>query len=284
MRRFTVNLLWATAASALPTLEERDFSTWSPPGAGDVRSPCPGLNSLANHGFIPHDGKNMTLDTIIQGLADGMNIDAPFASFLFAGGSLAAPDNRQLQSFDLNDLDQHNFPIEHDASLSRQDAFFGNDYSFNQTIFNQVLSFYDGMANTSIPVASKAKYARVQDSQQRDPTFTYGPREFILSYGETALYLSIMGDPTTGVAPVDYVKIFFEQERLPYNEGWRKPTQQTTLLTVGDMINQLYASSPEPLPEGLEILTVGAYQDALAGINPVTNALGNLTCGVAGTC
>ena len=173
---------------------------------------------------------------------------------------------------------------EHDASLSRQDAFFGNDYSFNQTIFNQVLSYYKGMPKTSIPVAAKAKYARVQDSQKRNPTFTYGPREFILSYGETALYLSIMGDPTTGVAPLNYVKIFFEQERLPYKEGWRKPAQQTTLLTIGNMINQLYAASPEPLPEGLEDLTVGAYKDALAGRDPVTNAVGNLTCGLAGTC
>lgn len=104
-------LLLTATASALPAPEERDFLTWSPPGPGDVRSPCPGLNSLANHGFIPHDGKNMTLDKIISGLAAGMNIDLPFASFLFAGGSLAAPDNKQLQSFDLNDLDQHNFPI-----------------------------------------------------------------------------------------------------------------------------------------------------------------------------
>lgn len=104
-------LTLATAVWALPTIEQREFTTWSPPGAGDVRGPCPGLNSLANHGFIPHNGKNMTLDKIIAGLGAGMNVDVPFATFLFAGGSLSAPDNKQLQSFDLNDLDQHNFPI-----------------------------------------------------------------------------------------------------------------------------------------------------------------------------
>lgn len=140
------------------------------------------------------------------------------------------------------------------------------------------------MASTSIPVAAHAKYARVQDSQQRNPTFTYGPREFVLSYGETALYLSVLGNPTTGVAPLDYVKVFFEQERLPYNEGWRVPAQQTTLLTVGNMINELYSNSPEPLPEGLEVLTVGVYKDVLEGRDPVTNAVGNVTCGLAGTC
>ena len=27
-----------------------------PPGEGDQRGPCPGLNALANHGYIPRDG------------------------------------------------------------------------------------------------------------------------------------------------------------------------------------------------------------------------------------
>jgi hypothetical protein len=49
----------------------------------------------------------------------------------------------------------------------------------------------------------------VKTEEGRDPTFTYTPQQFILSYGETALYLSVLGDPTTGVAPVDYVKTFF---------------------------------------------------------------------------
>ena len=30
--------------------------TWVAPGAGDQRGPCPGLNALANHGYLPHNG------------------------------------------------------------------------------------------------------------------------------------------------------------------------------------------------------------------------------------
>ena len=29
---------------------------WAPPGAGDLRGPCPGLNALANHGYFPRNG------------------------------------------------------------------------------------------------------------------------------------------------------------------------------------------------------------------------------------
>lgn len=46
--------------------------------------------------------------------------------------------------FDLNMLNQHNFPIEHDASLSRMDAFLGDHVSFKQEIFDQVLDFFEG--------------------------------------------------------------------------------------------------------------------------------------------
>ncbi|KAJ7676638.1 Chloroperoxidase [Mycena polygramma] len=30
--------------------------SFKPPGDGDLRGPCPGLNAMANHNFIPHNG------------------------------------------------------------------------------------------------------------------------------------------------------------------------------------------------------------------------------------
>ena len=137
----------------------QNLSTWSPPGPGDVRSPCPGLNALANHGILPHNGKGMTLPILIKGLKDGMNVGADFATAIGAAGILSVPANLLAMSFDLNDLDEHNFPIEHDASLSRADYNInhGDNYSFNQTIFDTVLEYYSCMNETSIPVASAAK-------------------------------------------------------------------------------------------------------------------------------
>ncbi|KAM7187102.1 Chloroperoxidase [Rhypophila sp. PSN 637] len=34
--------------------------TYAPPGPNDLRSPCPFINTLANHGYIPRDGRNVT--------------------------------------------------------------------------------------------------------------------------------------------------------------------------------------------------------------------------------
>lgn len=65
------------------------------------------------------------------------------------------------------------------------------------------------MSETSIDVAAKAHYARVQFERGEDKNFTYGATQYTLTYGESALYLSTMGDPVTGVAPLEFVKILF---------------------------------------------------------------------------
>lgn len=218
-----------------------------------VRSPCPGLNTLANHGFINHSGKNMTIPGLLVGLAEGMNMGADFTVAIGGAGLLSSP-NPFGGSFDLNDLDQHNFPIEHDASLSRGDAYFGNDYSFNQTDFNQVLSYYKGMTETDILTSSKARYARVQNSNETNPDFTYGFREFIFSYGESAIYLQTMSSPlSNGVAKIDYIKSLFENETLPYELGWRPSAVPITLVSLGAQVLQLFDALPTAIPEGESI-------------------------------
>lgn len=239
----------------------------------DVRSPCPGLNALANHDICPRSGKGYTIPILTKCLAEGMNMGADFSLVVGAAGIGSNPNPLSLQ-FDLNQLDRHDVVIEHDASLSRADASTGNNYSFNQTIWDTVLAYYGGMENATIPVAAKAKYNRVTTEAGRDPVFTYTPQQFIFSYGETAIYLSTMGDPVTGVAPLKYVRALFEEERLPYAEGWTKPTAPTTLVSLAAMIFELNIANGEELPEGL-LLTESTLKAAYRGLDPVTGAVLN---------
>lgn len=254
----------ATTIAAFPSIpaEKRDdprFYTWSPPGPGDVRSPCPGLNTLANHGFIHHDGKNMTIPHLIAGLKAGLNVGADFSTAIGEVGFFDNPAGPLAQFFNLDQLDKHNYLIEHDGSLSRRDAYFGNDHSFYFPNWNQVLQVYGNKAITDIPTAAKAKYTRVSNSRAIDPNFTYGPQQFILSYGETALYLQTMGDPYSGKSRLDFIRMLFEQERLPYELGWRPSASEINLNTLGAMVLQLYLASPEPAMEGL-LVTADTYK------------------------
>lgn len=63
-----------------PNLNDPRFTNWVAPGPGDLRAPCPGLNTLANHGFIHHNGRNMTIPHLLEGLAAGMNIGPDFTT------------------------------------------------------------------------------------------------------------------------------------------------------------------------------------------------------------
>ncbi|KAJ8116394.1 heme-thiolate peroxidase [Boeremia exigua] len=256
------------------------FKVFRPAGFGDVRSPCPGLNALANHNFIPHNGKGNTIPILIRGLAEGMNMGADFTAAIGGAGLLASP-NPLGGSFDLDDLNMHNFPIEHDASMSRQDAALGNLQPFYNPNWQQYLRFFDGKATTDVPTASQAKFARYNDSLTKNPEFVYGLREAVLSYGENALYLQTMSDPVTGNAKIEYVRSLFEKEQLPFDLGWRPSKAPITLVSLGAMVAELYAVSPEPASEGAKI-TLDSYEDALVAVAGGSNVLANLTQGISG--
>lgn len=127
----TMKFILLTSVAIAPALA--NYHPWSPPGPGDgipkprsnsilvltflitVRAPCPVLNSLANHGFLPHNGKNIDKNTTIKALADGVNIDAELAGFLHDFAVTTNPEPNAT-TFSLANLGRHNV-LEHDASL-----------------------------------------------------------------------------------------------------------------------------------------------------------------------
>jgi hypothetical protein len=52
---------------------------WMAPGPDDVRSPCPLLNTLANHNTIPHSGKNLTIPVLAAGFNKFVNVGSDVA-------------------------------------------------------------------------------------------------------------------------------------------------------------------------------------------------------------
>lgn len=73
------------------------------------------LNSLANHGYIPRDGKGINKQMAIEVLSSVLNWDVSVVSQLY---DFAQPTNpaANATTIDLNHLTTHNI-LEHDASL-----------------------------------------------------------------------------------------------------------------------------------------------------------------------
>ena len=73
------------------------------------------LNTLANHGFLPHDGQDITREVTENALFDALNINKTLGGFLFDFALTTNPE-KNATTFSLNDLGNHNI-LEHDASL-----------------------------------------------------------------------------------------------------------------------------------------------------------------------
>jgi len=50
------------------------------------------MNTLANHGFLPHDGRNITRETLVEGLHDALNFNTSLSSLMFDMGVVANPE------------------------------------------------------------------------------------------------------------------------------------------------------------------------------------------------
>jgi len=63
--------------------------TYCPPQKGDLRSVCPALNTMANHGYIPRDGRNLTFSVLYRGLKACYGLTSSLSAFLVIGGFIA---------------------------------------------------------------------------------------------------------------------------------------------------------------------------------------------------
>ncbi|KAK7039906.1 Chloroperoxidase [Favolaschia claudopus] len=220
----------------LPPAEMHQFIA---PKATDIRAPCPGLNTLANHGYLPRNGRNVTVDMIVQGSLDGFNagVDAilPFAKFGLLASNVASTVN-------LDELVLHGL-IEHDASLSRVDAALGDPLHFSEQIFSTLAHSNPGVNYYNTTSAGHVQFARLADSLKKNPNVTNTPHEFKIRTRESAFYLSVMGEPLTGIAPKKFVNIFFRENRLPIQEGWKRPKTLITAATLGALQTVIVANS-----------------------------------------
>jgi hypothetical protein len=50
------------------------------------------MNTLANHGFLPHDGRNITKANAVAALGNGINFDPDLASLMWEQAVIANPE------------------------------------------------------------------------------------------------------------------------------------------------------------------------------------------------
>lgn len=194
------------------------------------------MNTLANHGFLPRDGRNITRENAIHALGTGISFDSELAGIMWDQAVIANPEPNAT-FFTLDNLNRHNV-LEHDASLSRSDAFFGNNHVFNQSVFDTSTVYWTTDILTPVQIAN-SKLARQVTSRAYNPDYTFSTTTEEFSLGEVAAPFIVFGtlqDPTVEKNLVTY---FFENERLPSELGWTKKEAPVTLTDITSVANVL---------------------------------------------
>ncbi|KAL3482132.1 Chloroperoxidase [Aspergillus californicus] len=215
-----------------------DTHHWKAPGAEDFRGPCPMLNTLANHNYLPHDGRALTRSVVVGALTSALNFNESLANTMFDNALVANPEVNAT-FFTLDHLNRHNV-LEHDASLSRADAYTGSNHIFNSTIFAQTTSFWTSETLTAAMLAN-SKIARQITSKAFNPTYTFTETTEQFSLGEVAAPIIVFGDMEGGTVERDLVVYFFENERLPTELGWKAKSEaitQEAVMGVSVMISE----------------------------------------------
>lgn len=202
-----------------------------------ARGPCPGLNTLANHGYLPSNGREITRDILADAMLEGFNIAKSDAIILFSQAVRTNP-KPFARTFDLDTLGREGV-LEHDFSLrsvlclsfahvhspfrdlvrvctltyiacSRSDRFFGDPLPFNESIWKETASFFTTPEITIQQVAD-ARMARLATSKRTNPEHQKSLLADGFSWGECASFFEIMADGTTSTVRKDFIEYWFRK-------------------------------------------------------------------------
>jgi len=181
------------------------------PTPSDSRSPCPGLNALANHGILPRNGRHIEYNTFVEAITSSYNL-APSAVSILVKGAFNFFDNGRGY-LDLEDVTSHNV-IEHDASFTRADMAFAPD---QRKPHAKTIDLF-------LARASDGKHVSVTDLTYQSSIRRHECRATNGQYSLNSFSEKFFGDMNsafiTGIfgGLVDDLKIWLKEERFP--DGW----------------------------------------------------------------
>ncbi|GJE97276.1 chloroperoxidase [Phanerochaete sordida] len=240
-----------------------DPHAFCPAQEGDSRAPCPAMNSMANHGYLPRDGKGVTADIIVDALMAAFRLSKPLAWALTHGALLLL--DQGSAPFELHDLARHN-KVEHNASLYHPNAGPREEYAPLHGDAALLKEFFATSKDGRVMTAEDVARVRVRREAATPIDFVHAE----LARGEMAIVLNMFNNPDAALhdegvplqprssvssfvrslfgykdtganrqldgVPIERMQYWFEHERLP--PDWT-PYHETTLLETIGTINRL---------------------------------------------
>ncbi|EME80673.1 uncharacterized protein MYCFIDRAFT_98841, partial [Pseudocercospora fijiensis CIRAD86] len=231
------------------------------PKSTDIRGPCPGLNTAANHNFLARDGIT-TFGELVDAQQNVYGVGYDLAVLLATLGvgldgdpvtmklSLGCDATTRTATPGLGPepgLNGHN-KFEGDTSLTRNDYFLnnGDNYKFNTTLYNQMIQqcSVGGVNTAGCNEANIARYRkqRYDDSVAHNGNFYYGPKSLLLYGAASFLYELFPSKGELGTPDKQTMDYFFKNEQLPQN--WFSRVDPYSIPLVAAEIFKQYEAYP----------------------------------------
>ncbi|KAK7962759.1 Cloroperoxidase [Apiospora aurea] len=170
-----------------------------------LRAPCPGLNALANQGYLPRDGKNLTLPMLEAALMEALHMTGTVAHAL---ADQMKPVLREDGTFDLSDSRMHNV-LEHDTSLTRLDFRQGDNFTMQPKLLEAMIDDAEGG-----PVTLKT-LAKTYTRRNREHAASGGqPLGLVMAFKDLLVKVGYINTEATGRPTPEQVRRFWTDERF----------------------------------------------------------------------
>ena len=272
------------------------------PGPNDQRGPCPGLNAMANHNYLPHNGVatisqfvtqtnkvfGMGLDLGLFLSTYGAVVDGNGVSWSIGGPTASVGSISSLLGTPQGISGSHN-KYEGDSSPTRGDLYqYGNDYKVQVPQFQALYDLGKAQDSYDLTVLTQHRVNRFQQSIQNNPYFFYGPFSgVIVTPAAYTFIFRYMGNKSAaypeGYLNGEVLKSFFAingtdgnfqytpgYERIPDNWYTRNKADPYGILELSADTDAMGLAHPEFLVPGGNLGATNTY----VGLDPA-----NLTGG-----
>ncbi|KAJ7860638.1 Chloroperoxidase [Mycena leptocephala] len=231
---------------------------------------CPGMNTLANHGYISRNGIT-SFEEIIIAAGEAFNIDRDMGVGM-AALNLLARGNAFVNRISIGGISplvpplpgQIDGPVtqgiaahgrgEGDASMTRSDVHIGDSRNFNQTLWDEDLEQLakfgddgpDGPATVfNLKTLIELKRQNLESDQLLDPEFAIPIRRLNLVFAAPSFIMTqvTFANGTTKQATKQIITSFFMKQTFP--ENWFRAAAPVLGSTIP---GQIAAALPEWVP------------------------------------
>ncbi|RDA89433.1 hypothetical protein CP532_6116 [Ophiocordyceps camponoti-leonardi (nom. inval.)] len=253
------------------------------PGPNDIRGMCPGLNALANHGYLPRDGVG-TVDDFVRATNEVYGVDMDVARYLATIGSVFSGDSVRwsiggppdgepdptlgMKKRPLGLAGSHNI-YETDASATRCDLYqCGDNIELQIDQFQHLYDMPQGPNGYDITTLTEFRSERWDESVHKNANFFYGP--FSGNIAQRAAYI--------------FIYRLMSNKSAEYPEGYLNGDVLKSFFSVeGESGNFTYRPGHERIPDNwyrravgdeLGFRTLSSDARYMAGKHPKFNYLG----------